>query len=210
VDYARRIDRLREGLPELEADAFLATSLPNVRYLTGFTGSNGQVLLSRERGAFFTDGRYERQASHEVPDLERVVYPMELAVAFAEVCGQLGLSRVAFEADDVTVTVHDALAQASVELVPTRGVVERIRWVKEPAERALLGDAQAIADQTFDEITGRLREGSRRRNWRWTSRRPCAGWVRMRSGSRASWRSARAPPSPTTARATGPFVAATW
>jgi Xaa-Pro aminopeptidase len=159
VDYARRIDRLREGLPELEADAFLATSLPNVRYLTGFTGSNGQVLLSRERGAFFTDGRYERQASHEVPDLERVVYPMELAVAFAEVCGQLGLSRVAFEADDVTVTVHDALAQASVELVPTRGVVERIRWVKEPAERALLGDAQAIADQTFDEITGRLREG---------------------------------------------------
>jgi Xaa-Pro aminopeptidase len=159
VDYARRIDRLRAGLPELEADAFLATSLPNVRYLTGFTGSNAQVLLSIERGAFFTDGRYERQASHEVPDLERIVYPMELAVAFAEVCGQLELSRVAFEADDVTVSVHDALDHEGLELVPTRGVVERLRWVKEPAERRLLGEAQAIADRTFEEITGRLREG---------------------------------------------------
>jgi Xaa-Pro aminopeptidase len=84
---------------------------------------------------------------------------MELAVAFAEVCGQLGLSRVAFEADDVTVSVHDALDHAGVELIPSRGVVERLRWVKEPAERGLLGDAQGIADRTFEEITGRLREG---------------------------------------------------
>jgi Xaa-Pro aminopeptidase len=159
VDDPSRIERLRQQLPDVGADAFLATSLANVRYLTGFTGSNGQVLVSADRGAFFTDGRYDRQSSHEVPDLERVIYPMEFAVAFAEVCRQLGISSVAFEEDDVTVGGHAALAKAGIELVPTRQVVERLRWVKEASERALLGDAQAIADQTFDEITGRLTEG---------------------------------------------------
>jgi Xaa-Pro aminopeptidase len=159
VDFARRIERLRAQLDRLEADAFISTSSPNVRYLTGFTGSNGQVLLSAQRGAFFTDGRYERQAAHEVPDLERFVYPAEFAPAFAEVCRQLGLSRVAFEAEDVTVSSHEAMGKAGVDLVPTRQVVEGLRWVKENAERALLGEAQAIADRTFDEITGRLREG---------------------------------------------------
>jgi Xaa-Pro aminopeptidase len=163
VDFANRIDRLRAQLPELEADAFLATSLANVRYLTGFTGSNGQVLLSSERGAFFTDGRYERQAAHEVPDLERVVYPTEFAVAFGDVCRQLGVSRVAFEDEDVTVGTHRALAAAGVELIPSRQVVERLRWVKEAMERSLLGDAQAIADQTFEEIIARLGEGTTER-----------------------------------------------
>jgi Xaa-Pro aminopeptidase len=159
VDFARRIERLRGRLPDVGADAFLVTSLANVRYLTGFTGSNGQVLLSSERGAFFTDGRYDRQAAHEVPDLERIIYPMEFAVAFAEVCRQLGVSSVAFEEEDVTVSTHGALGRAGVELVPTRQEVERLRWVKEAPERALLGDAQAVADRTFEEITGRLREG---------------------------------------------------
>jgi Xaa-Pro aminopeptidase len=159
VDFTNRIDRLRGRLSDVGAEAFLTTSFANVRYLTGFSGSNGQVLLSAERGAFFTDGRYERQAAHEVPDLERIIYPMEFAVAFAEVCRQLGVSSVAFEEDDVTVGTHGALARAGVELVPTRHVVERLRWVKDGTERALLGEAQAIADQTFDEITGRLREG---------------------------------------------------
>ena len=61
-------------LPELAVDAFLVTGLTNVRYLTGFTGSNGQVLVAGGAGVFFTDGRYTEQSRHEVPDLERVTY----------------------------------------------------------------------------------------------------------------------------------------
>src|SRR5262249_1260345 len=66
---------------------------------------------------------------------------------------------VAFEQDDVTVSFHAALSKAGVELLPSRQVVERLRWIKDGVERALLGESQAIADRTFDEITGRFREG---------------------------------------------------
>ena len=212
VDFARRIDRLRAELPELEADAFLATSLANVRYLTGFTGSNGQVLLSADRGAFFTDGRYERQAAHEVAGPRARRLPDGASPSPSPRCaGSWASPAVAFEADDVTVSIHAALGRAGVELVPTRGVVERLRWMKEAAERALLGEAQAIADQTFDEITGRLREGRDREGAGARHRHDHAPHRGGRGGVRdASWRSARARPSPTTRRATGPCAAATW
>jgi Xaa-Pro aminopeptidase len=58
VDHQLRKDRLSERLGTLGVDAILVTRSPNVRYLTGFTGSNGQALVSSDAGAFFTDGRY--------------------------------------------------------------------------------------------------------------------------------------------------------
>ena len=74
MDHARRRDRLAERLADTsDADAFLITFLPNVRYLTGFTGSNGQVLVARDGARFFNDGRYIEQSRQEVPDLERVI-----------------------------------------------------------------------------------------------------------------------------------------
>ena len=69
VDHAARRKRLASRLPELGADAFLITRLPNVRYLTGFSGSNGQVILTADDGVFLTDGRYAQQSRREVPDL---------------------------------------------------------------------------------------------------------------------------------------------
>ena len=64
MDHASRRSKLAARLPEWGADAFLVTRLPNVRYLTGFTGSNAQVLLTADGGRFFTDGRYETPQPH--------------------------------------------------------------------------------------------------------------------------------------------------
>jgi Xaa-Pro aminopeptidase len=151
--------RLLARLPDVDAQAFLITRLPNVRYLTGFTGSNGQLLLGPDHAVLFTDGRYEDQSASEVPDLARSIYSADFPGAFARACTEGDLSRVAFESDGLTFRAHADLAATGIDLLPTTCEVELLRWVKEPEERANLDAAQAIADAAFAEITGRLREG---------------------------------------------------
>ncbi|HXF57782.1 MAG TPA: aminopeptidase P family protein [Actinomycetota bacterium] len=159
MDHEGRRKRLAERLPELGVEAFLVTRLPNVRYLTGFTGSNGQLLLTPDGGVFLTDGRYTEQARREVPDLRRGVYSGEFARAFATACTDLGVRRVAFEAAGLTYKAYTDLAATGVELVPTVQEVERLRWVKDPDELALVEAAQDLTDRAFEEVLGRLAEG---------------------------------------------------
>jgi Xaa-Pro aminopeptidase len=159
VETSSRRSRLIERLPELEVGAFFVTRLPNVRYLTGFTGSNGQLVVSKDGGIFLTDGRYTEQSSHEVPDLTRSQYSADLPSAFGKACAELGVKRVAFEAAGVTYRVYETLAATGIDLVPTTDVVERLRWVKEPDELRKLEAAQAVADDAFDVVVGKLAEG---------------------------------------------------
>jgi Xaa-Pro aminopeptidase len=156
---ARR-DRVRGRLPELGADAMLVTKLVNVRYLTGFSGSAGVVLVGPE-DIFFTDSRYEEQSAREVSDCRRVIPgPGEEKVTAREILAA-GIGRLAIEAAHVT------LAQAKqwredmpgVSLVETNGVVEHLRTVKDDAEVEALRRAAAIGDQGLQELLGRLREG---------------------------------------------------
>ena len=146
-------------LSQLGADAFLVTRLPNVRYLTGFTGSNGQLVLTPDGGIFLTDGRYVHQSRREVPDLALGSYPAEFAPRLAEACRDLQVDRVAFESAGLTHRTFTQLAETGIGLIPTTDEVERLRRIKDPEERAALEAAQAIADQAFDRITGKLSEG---------------------------------------------------
>jgi Xaa-Pro aminopeptidase len=143
----------------MEAEAFLVTRLPNVRYLSGFTGSNGQLVLTADGGVFLTDGRYAEQSRREVPDLGRSVDSGDFAPRFAETCAELGVSRVAFESTGLTHHSYTTLSATGVELVPTDDEVERLRRAKDPQEREALAAAQAIADQAFDILIGKLIEG---------------------------------------------------
>jgi Xaa-Pro aminopeptidase len=160
VDHALRRERLAERIVELEVDALLVTRLPNVRYLTGFTGSNGQLLLGAAGTVFFTDGRYTEQSRREVPDLERVT-SRRLAEPLLERCRALGVARLAFEAEDLTVASHEDLAAklAGVELVGSRGVVEGLRWTKDLEEVELLRAAQRATDEAFDDVVERIAVG---------------------------------------------------
>lgn len=159
MDHAVRRDRLTHRLEELKADAFLVTRLPNVRYLSGFTGSNGQLILVPGDGAFVTDGRYEEQAAHEVPDLSRDAAGAEFVPAFVRTCERLRVRRVAFEAAGLTHAAFLDLSATGLELVPTRGEVERLRWVKDHREIEHIREAQAIADEAFEVIVSKLVEG---------------------------------------------------
>jgi Xaa-Pro aminopeptidase len=145
---------LTTRLPELEVDALLVTGLSNVRYMTGFTGSNGQVLVTRSEAVFFTDGRYTEQSSHEVPDAERVTYLGAFGPALAEQVARLGVMQLGFEAHHVTVRALERLASAvpDIELVALDEEVDRLRWIKDDEELANLRRAQAVTDQAFEDV----------------------------------------------------------
>ncbi len=140
-------------------DAFLVTRLPNVRYLTGFTGSNGQLILTAEDAVFLTDGRYAEQSRREAPDVRRMVYMGEFSRAFGEACSELGVDRLAFESTGLTYKTYRDLSEMGRELVGTDQEVERLRWTKDEGEIERLNEAQALADDAFDLITHKLVEG---------------------------------------------------
>jgi Xaa-Pro aminopeptidase len=169
VDHRLRRDRLAERLGELGLDAILITRLPNVRYLTGFTGSNAQLVLGVADQTFFTDGRYDHQSTWEVPDLAREIYTDAFAARAAAWGRSHGASRVGFESAGVTYKGWSDLADRTAgafELVPTHGEVERLRAVKDDREIETIARAQACADEAFEQVVlgGGLRDGMTERD----------------------------------------------
>jgi Xaa-Pro aminopeptidase len=174
---AARRAALRALLRAAELDALLVTDLVNVRYLSGFTGSNAALLVSAdppdgtERGTrLATDGRYTEQAAAQAPDLERVIERAtdRALVAMAEADG---VRRLGFESDHVTVDGHAALLAvaeqagggrvAALELRRSPGLVQQLRAVKDAAEIAALRGACAVADAALADLlaAGGLRAG---------------------------------------------------
>jgi Xaa-Pro aminopeptidase len=145
---------LERRCPELNVDAIVITRLPNVRYLSGFTGSNGQVLLSPAESVFFTDGRYTEQSRHEVAEIERITYAEGFASSLAAQCTRLGVSRLGFEAHDVTVAMLAKLTAKlpGIELVAVEEEVEALRWVKDAEELTCLQAAQDATDAGFEAV----------------------------------------------------------
>lgn len=166
IDFAGRRDRARAALARLAEgrdgngaegpapEGLLVTNLLNVRYLTGFTGSNAAVLIGADpdRDAIATDGRYRTQVAEQVPDLPAVITRAlltELAATVPDVA-------LGFEADQLTVAEHTALVEelAPRPLVPTTGITAALREVKDAAELDLLRRACAISDQGLAALVG--------------------------------------------------------
>jgi Xaa-Pro aminopeptidase len=109
---------------------------------------------------FLTDGRYTEQSRREVPDLERRIYSADMHAAFAEACRALGLERVGFESAGVSFRTYERLRQVKgIQLVPVHDEIERLRWIKDDDEVALLERAQAFTDEAFDGVLRKLGEG---------------------------------------------------
>ena len=156
-----RTERIAGRMGELGVDAIVVTRLPNVRYLTGFTGSNGQALVTTDGGVFFTDGRYTEQSRREVADMERVTYRQNFAEVVREACAAHAVRRLGFEDGALTVRTYRSLEGAldGVELVAVGDEVERQRWRKDAEELGLLQSAQDATDQAFEDILEKLAVG---------------------------------------------------
>jgi Xaa-Pro aminopeptidase len=150
--YNERIAKLRANL----ADPLLVTFLPNIRYLTGFTGSSAYVLVTPDRFVFVTDGRYAEVASGLVAAItgaELVEYRSGLAdVLVAQFAGE---ERIGLEAQHVSWAFVDSLkGKTGSDLVPARDAVEDLRKVKDSTEIASLQAAADAGDGAFREVRG--------------------------------------------------------
>ena len=167
---AARREALRKTAAERGLDAVLVTNLLNVRYLTGFTGSNGALLIRTDgHDLFGTDGRYTTQAGTQVPDVELLV-DRATVPALAREAVRRGAGRIGFESHDLTVdglaalekVLADAVAGGTVpELASVRRAVEGQRVIKDDDEIESLRAACAVADQALAELAaeGALRPG---------------------------------------------------
>ena len=147
--FTERADRLAARLGDLGLDALLVSHLVNVRYLTGFTGTNGAFVITPARRVFITDFRYVERAAHEVPDFERVRGRDDLLGAVTEAAGK---GRLGFDDAHMTVQAHAKLAERvgeDVELIPAGGLVEELRAVKDPGEASAIGRAAELADDVY-------------------------------------------------------------
>ena len=161
MSYGDRVARVRAALEELDADALLVTDLTNVRYLTGFSGTNGQVLVTDQEVLFFSDPRYAARAADLVTEAEIVIYEARLAEELRPRLSNAGIVRLGIEGGSVTLIQRDGLAERlqGVELVTTKEIVERLRRVKSPEEIELIRRAVAAADDAFAWILERLAPG---------------------------------------------------
>jgi len=150
-----RGERLVDVLADAGADFMLVTNLVNVRYLTGFTGSNGSALIGPDVRVFVTDFRYVEQAAAEVDgSFDRLTAPRDLLEAILDALPQ-GELRLGFEEANVSVREHGRLRERlaqRVELVGVHGLVEGLRAVKAPEEVAAIRAAAALADEAFEQL----------------------------------------------------------
>ncbi len=163
MDVDARADRLRAAMADAGGDALLVTNLTNVRYLTGFTGSAALLLVTADALTFVTDGRYRDQSTDQLAAagvggevrIGRTSDAQRQLVADAAA----GLSRLLLEAEDVTWAQQQRFAGEwfpNATLVPTSGLVEGLRLVKDEGEVARIEAACAIADAALADVRPRL------------------------------------------------------
>lgn len=175
MSFPERIAAARGAAQAAGADALIVSNLANVRYLTGYAGSNGAVVVGPESAAFLTDFRYVT-ASEPIRAFMDVRLAEREALRFAaEHLDELapGAARVAFEAPHMTVAAHTMLAgelDGRVELTPTSGLVEGLRAVKEPSELDAIRRSAALIAPVYEAIVAEGLEGRREVDVAWRVR----------------------------------------
>lgn len=159
-ELAGRRERLAAVFGQYRVDAMLVTALPNVRYLSGYTGSNGAVLLSASRAILFTDPRYQTQAPLE-SDCEVQIAKGPLLAEVLKWIGRLGAKRLGFERGRISFEHYDFLKRevAGSKLVPIPGAIERIRMVKSTAEIGTIKAAVELNSAALEQALKNFKTG---------------------------------------------------
>ncbi len=165
-----QVDQLRALMAGQGLDAFLITDENNRRYLSGFTGSSGALLLGYSTAILVTDFRYYEQAAQQAPGWQLWKQTRDLDGTLAELLASEPPRRVGFEADTLAVASFERVkreAPSSIEWVPTEGVGRGLRAVKQPEEVQRLRTAQHIADQAAAHLPRLIQPGKREREVAW-------------------------------------------
>ncbi|MQF48896.1 aminopeptidase P family protein [SAR202 cluster bacterium AC-647-N09_OGT_505m] len=161
-----RLDGIRARLEQAGVDALLVSSADNRRYLSGFTGSAGSLIITLKDAVLATDFRYVEQASQQAPDF-RVLRTRGGLDWLSNLLKELNVQCLGFEDQHMTVAIHggihkvleDGDGNSSTALVATSGLVEELRAVKDSQEMAILTRAVEISDRAFREVSKTIQAG---------------------------------------------------
>jgi Xaa-Pro aminopeptidase len=156
-----RLERLRKSIADQGLDALVVTQPENRRYLSGFTGSAGTLIVSQSQALLATDFRYYQQVGAQAPEFDLVQIPEATHITLAETVGALGYDRLGFEGQHLTVDTFEQWREAmpEVEWVTTKGLVEELRLIKDAQELALIREAIRIADEAMIHIMDWIQPG---------------------------------------------------
>jgi Xaa-Pro aminopeptidase len=163
----KRIDAVRKSMRQENLDAMIVTHLDHVRYLTGYTGTNGLLVIGAANAQFFTDFRYADQARKQVKGARVTVVDKGDLVASLKEFSRLNKKnrRYGYSADHLTVAALNRLQESLRDslLVRSDSVLAELGWVKEPEEIKHIRAAAAISDTGFERILNIIRPGVRER-----------------------------------------------
>jgi Xaa-Pro aminopeptidase len=169
----KRLLKLRTSIAKKELDALLISQPENLRYLSGFTGSSGWLLISGQNAILTTDFRYTEQAKEESPNFEIIQIKQELHNWLPGLVSDLGWHKLGFEASFISYEGYHKLSEAietkrvNLEFVPTTGIVEQLRSIKEPEELRFITKAVELADAAFEQAKTIIRPGVTEKEIAW-------------------------------------------
>src|SRR5271157_2594932 len=162
IQQESRIKSVQKILRKKGIDAFYVSAIKNIRYLTGFTGSSGFVLITKERGLFFTDFRYTEQAEAEVQGCEIGNEKGKRVALLRRLVKSLGVRRLGFETS-LSYDFYLLLKGLQVALEPLANTIEIFRKVKDETEISVIQKAVERAEAAFLKVKPRIKVGARER-----------------------------------------------
>jgi Xaa-Pro aminopeptidase len=168
-----RLQKLRKKFTEKEIDGIFVTQSENRRYLSGFDGSAGFLIITAKKAVLATDFRYTEQAVAEAPDFEILRIANNINDWFPGLMNEMKIKRLGFEGQDISFQFHRQLNDAlkkkkfAVKMVPVNGLVEGVRAVKEPAEIALIKKSSAITDAAYESVRKIIKPGVTEKEVAW-------------------------------------------
>jgi Xaa-Pro aminopeptidase len=170
---SNRIQKLRPALDEKQIDGILISQAENRRYLSGFDGSAGFLLITPKSKILATDFRYTAQAKNQAPDYEVLTTNNDISDWLPKLAARLKIKRLGFEAEHFSFARQRQLCdilkkgKSPLKLIPLEGVVESLRAVKGPEEIEFIARAAEIADAAMEYIKDKIQAGMTEKEVAW-------------------------------------------
>jgi len=162
IDFAGRLAAFRAALVQAgNLDGLWVTNPTNMFYLSGFTGGTAGLLVTQDAAVIVTDSRYTEQARLEAPGYRVEQHGTPVWATLKSLVDEFRVGRLGFEKQHITYQAFEEMsaALAPAELVPTQGIIEELRAIKDPQEIARIERAVALADEGFTHILNFIKPG---------------------------------------------------
>ena len=157
---AERLDKIRKLIEEESIDALVISSINNRRYLSGFRGTAGVLLVSAEKALLVTDFRYVNQAEEQAPHFEVIRWHDDLYKSVAPLVEENGWGKLGFEAGQVVYTALEEMKEKlPAEMVPVKETAEKLRIIKDVDEVSIMRIGAEVLDRAFTMIINTAKPG---------------------------------------------------